>query len=124
MSRIHVDDLGCPEIGHQGHPAHARPIQYVPVHVSRIRIVVRIDIGQKIVVVQGVRGGGQTVLAKIGHAEGTASFLERILQCRHKQRGQHGDDGDHHQEFNQSKSFLSVPEVFHPIKILHQGIRS
>src|SRR5262249_22322994 len=52
-----------------------------------------------------VRGHGQ--LVQVVLAGGTISSLARLLHRRHQQTDKYGNNGNHHEQFNQRERFLS-----------------
>ena len=61
---------------------------------------------------------GDTDLTEIAGALGSLGFLDPRLDGRHQQGGEHGDDGDHHQELDQGEGPWSSAEAMHQV-IVH-----
>src|ERR1700722_20011601 len=57
-----------------------------------------------VVVILQIKIQRDAALVKIGHALGVPGADFCPAQSREQQRGQDGDDGNHHQQFNQSES--------------------
>ena len=59
-----------------------------------------------IIIIPRIHIDGQPPLLEVAHATDFECALLGCSQCRQQQRRQNGDDGDHHQQFNQSERFL------------------
>lgn len=67
-----------------------------------------VAIGELALVVVGVEDGGVAAGFQVGGTGGPAGLLLDFLQCRHQDRQQQGDDGNHHQKFNQCEADSST----------------
>ena len=63
--------------------------------------------GVALIVVLSVHVDGETDLLEVGLAGGLARLLPRASEDREEDRRQNGNDGDHHQQFNQRESTAS-----------------
>lgn len=63
---------------------------------------------QLAVVVVGVQEESQAGILLVLGADRTAALLANRSQCRQENAQQKGDNGDHHQQFNECKSSFSI----------------
>jgi hypothetical protein len=79
--------------------------------------VVLLPEGHELVaMVAGVKGEGGSDLLQVVRAIGQLGLLQRLLHRGYQQGGQDGDNGNHHQEFDEGESLLSRELSLEPVE--------
>ena len=73
---------------------------------SQLQLLIR-DEGQPILIIAAIQRSGQTQLMEVGQAGGLSGACLGFGQRRQKHACQDGNDGDHHQQFNERETFDS-----------------